>query len=213
MTAASSIERGGRHGRARASPSLTLVGGAAMVKETGSLRDEPWSANRDARGGWMVQFGQELRREREVRGVSVDAVCAATKVSQRHVEALEEGRLQELPGGVFRKGIVRSYLSAVGLDEAVWMPRFELTLREIGAAPTEEQDWVEFAENVRKNRHHEGPPTGMRWLGVLLMLLVLLVCGWLSWKYVLRDRLSGNTHAGLPGGTHSSLPPVQTLVP
>ncbi len=143
-----------------------------------------------ADGGMMVEFGQQLRRERERRGVPVDAVCAITKVSARHVEALEAGHLEELPGGVFRKGILRSYLAAVGLEEPPWMERFETCLRASGAGQEQEQaEWVEFAENVKRNRAAPGPPTGMRWLGVGLMFLLLLICGWLAWKFVIRDRV------------------------
>jgi cytoskeleton protein RodZ len=138
----------------------------------------------------MGQFGQELRREREDRGVTVEHICAVTKVSSRHVEALEAGRYGELPGGVFRKGIVRSYAAAVGLEEAIWIERFEASLRETGAVTPEEQDWAEFAENVRRNRGVIGPATGMRWLGVAMMLTALLVCGWLTWKFVLNGRFS-----------------------
>jgi cytoskeleton protein RodZ len=137
----------------------------------------------------MSQFGQDLRQEREGRGISIEAVCAATKVSARHVEALEDGRLGDLPGGVFRKGIVRSYIVAVGLDEADWLERFEASLREVGAATPTEKDWAEFAENVRRNRGGGGPATGMRWFGVGLMLTALLVCGWLTWKFVLHGSL------------------------
>ena len=137
----------------------------------------------------MGQFGQELRREREVRGVSVDTVCAATKVSLRHVLALEEGRFEELPGGVFRKGILRSYLNAVGLDETAWLERYESTVRELGDG-AQQQDWAEFAENVHRNRVHEGPPTGLRWLGVALMVLGLLACGWAAWRFVVRNHLA-----------------------
>jgi cytoskeleton protein RodZ len=137
----------------------------------------------------MGQFGQELRQEREVRGVSVGAICAATKVSQRHVEALEEGRLHELPGGVFRKGIMRSYIAAVGLDEALWIDRFEATLREKGLTASNEPDWSEFAENIKRSRRTAGPPTGMRWFGVVLMVLAVVVCGWFTWHYVLHGVL------------------------
>jgi cytoskeletal protein RodZ len=133
----------------------------------------------------MGQFGHELRRAREDRGVTVDQICAVTKVSSRHVEALEAGRYDDLPGGVFRKGIVRSYAAAAGLEESVWIERFETSLRELGAITTEEQDWTEFASNVRKSRGPRGPATGMRWFGVAMMLTVLLVCGWLTWKFVL----------------------------
>jgi cytoskeleton protein RodZ len=136
----------------------------------------------------MGQFGQELRREREDRGVTVDQICAVTKVSSRHVEALEAGRYGELPGGVFRKGIVRSYVAAVGLEEEAWIKRFEASLQEFsGESP--EEDWTEFAENVRKNRPGGGPAMGMRWLGVVLMLVALLVACWLTWKFVLHSKL------------------------
>jgi cytoskeleton protein RodZ len=137
----------------------------------------------------MGQFGQELRRAREDRGVTVDQICAVTKVSSRHVEALEAGRYDDLPGGVFRKGILRSYVAAAGLEESVWVERFEASLRELAPAKAEEQDWVEFAENVRKNRNAQGTTTGLRWLGVAVMLTALLVCGWLTWKFVLHGRL------------------------
>jgi cytoskeletal protein RodZ len=138
----------------------------------------------------MGRFGQELRREREDRGVTVDQICAVTKVSSRHVEALEAERYQDLPGGVFRKGIVRSYVSAVGLEEAAWIARFEASLRESGAASAEEQEWVEFAENVGKGRRAKKAGTDMRWTGIGLMLVGLMLCFWLTWKFVLQGMLS-----------------------
>ena len=81
----------------------------------------------------MERFCDQLRRERERRKVSIEAICEETKVSSRHLHALEAGEYGQLPGGVFRKGIVRSYLAAVGLDETTWIERFEATLRESGA--------------------------------------------------------------------------------
>lgn len=138
----------------------------------------------------MGQFGQELRQVREDRGVSIDEICAVTKVSSRHVEALEAGRYRDLPGGVFRKGIVRGYVAAVGLEEQPWIDRFEASLRESGVSDPEERDWAEFAENVRRNRvGKENRGNGLRWLGVLLMLLLLLVGGLLTWKFALHGDL------------------------
>src|SRR6202522_4039672 len=95
-----------------------------------------WSERRLARGmaeeGGLAAFGEQLRREREERGVAVEAICSATKVPLRHIRALEAGALRELPGGVFRRGFVRSYLSALGLEEDSWMKRFEESCRESG---------------------------------------------------------------------------------
>jgi cytoskeletal protein RodZ len=137
----------------------------------------------------MERFGDELRMERERRQVTLETICAMTKVSVRHLEAIEGERFAELPGGVFRKGIFRSYINAVGLDETPWMERFESTLRERVASPSSDHDWAEFAENVRKNRGSAKSSTGMRWIGVVVMIAMLVVLGWSVWKFVLHGRI------------------------
>jgi cytoskeleton protein RodZ len=136
----------------------------------------------------MERFGDELRREREKRKVSMERISDETKLSLRHLEALEAGEYDALPGGVFRKGIVRSYLAAVGLEEAPWIERFEAALRESGAG-TENNDWTEFAENVRRNRSGVESKTSMRWMGVGTMVTMLGVLGWAVWKFALHGRL------------------------
>ena len=136
----------------------------------------------------MERFCDELRWERERRQVSIEKICEETKVSSRHLRALEAGEYSSLPGGVFRKGIVRSYLAALGLDETHWIDRFEAALRETGASAPED-DWVEFAENVRRNRAGSGPETRLRWLGVGTMVASLIVLSWGVWKFALHGRL------------------------
>jgi cytoskeletal protein RodZ len=90
---------------------------------------------------------------------------------------------------VFRKGIVRSYLAALGLDEVPWIERFEASLRESGTVNIQGNDWTEFAENVRRNRVGSESRTGMRWMGVAMMLGSLAALGWGVWKFALHGRL------------------------
>jgi cytoskeleton protein RodZ len=137
----------------------------------------------------MERFCDELRWERERRQVSIETICEETKVSSRHLHALEAGEYNELPGGVFRKGIVRSYLGALGLEETTWIERFEASLRESGANGGEEVDWTEFAENVRRSRIGSESVAGLRWVGVGLMLMSLVALGWGVWKLALHGRL------------------------
>ena len=137
----------------------------------------------------MERFCDELRWERERRKVSIETICDQTKVASRHLLALEAGEYSALPGGVFRKGIVRSYLAALGLDEVAWIERFEASLRENGAANSEAKDWTEFAENVRRNRGDSESPNTMRWMGVAMMLGSLMALGWGVWKFALHGRL------------------------
>ena len=42
-------------------------------------------------------------------------ITGVTKISERHLVALEEERFDVLPGGVLSKGMVRGYARAVGL--------------------------------------------------------------------------------------------------
>jgi cytoskeleton protein RodZ len=65
----------------------------------------------------MGVFGDRLRREREMRGITLDEIAESTKISRRHLEALERDRFDQLPGGVFNKGFVRAYARFLGIDE------------------------------------------------------------------------------------------------
>lgn len=62
-------------------------------------------------------FGEHLKREREMRGVSLEEVAAATRISTRFLEAIENERWEELPGGAFNRGFIRSIARYLGLDE------------------------------------------------------------------------------------------------
>jgi cytoskeleton protein RodZ len=65
----------------------------------------------------MTGFGEYLRREREMRGVSLEEISAATKISIRFLRAVENEELSKLPGGIFTRSFVRTYARYLGLDE------------------------------------------------------------------------------------------------
>ncbi len=62
------------------------------------------------------EFGEELRRERELREVTREQLSDVTKVSVRQIEALETGRFDLLPARVFARGFVLALSSHLGLD-------------------------------------------------------------------------------------------------
>ena len=72
----------------------------------------------------MGNFGEDLRMERLSRGIALEDITAVTKISQRHLIALEQERFRLLPGGILSKGIVRGYAGALGLDQHDWTERF-----------------------------------------------------------------------------------------
>ncbi len=62
-------------------------------------------------------FGEQLKRERELRGVSLEEVATATRIAPRFLEALENEQWDKLPGGVFNRGFIRAVARYLGLDE------------------------------------------------------------------------------------------------
>ena len=139
----------------------------------------------------MSEFGQELRQEREARGVSLHAITDATKISNRHLVALETDHFDMLPGGVINKGIVRGYARVVGLDESVWVERFMTAYQTSGQLKDDDASWIAFAENVQKNRplDEDRPAMRLKWAGVAVLLVILVALGWFVWDFV-SDKMS-----------------------
>src|SRR5579884_1002160 len=52
-----------------------------------------------------------------MRGVALEEIATATKISSRFLRALEQEKFDQLPGGVFNKGFVRAYAKFLGIDE------------------------------------------------------------------------------------------------
>jgi len=64
----------------------------------------------------MGTVASELKSEREKRKVSLADIAAETRISLRYLESLEEGRLSDLPGGIYNRAFLRAYCETLNLD-------------------------------------------------------------------------------------------------
>jgi cytoskeleton protein RodZ len=82
--------------------------------------------------------GQELRAARLRRGDDLATVSRSLKIRKDHLEAVEEDRLESLPGKTYAIGFVRSYAGYLGLDAADVVERYkqEISGRHDGHSPT-----------------------------------------------------------------------------
>ena len=141
-----------------------------------------------------LRVGRDLRQERERRGMTLEQVAKATRFSVRHLQSLEADLFDELPGGVLRKGLIRSYCQQLGVDEEAWLERFSAS----GAFDHTEPDLAQFAENVHRARMEAMPPVRRRWWGVVVMVLGLLALAYAAWHYVVQPRLGIRHHDAPP---------------
>ena len=65
----------------------------------------------------MLSLSEELKRERELRGIDLKQIAEETKISIRFLEALESGQIAEIPGEFYRRSYLRAYARYLGLDE------------------------------------------------------------------------------------------------
>lgn len=116
-------------------------------------------------------FGENLRREREMRGVSLEEVANATRISTRFLHALENEQWERLPGGVFNRGFVRAVAHFLGLNEDALMAEYAQSTGE----PLEESTRL------------DAPPRGRREVRVkpmlsILLLLTMVAGAWFAWQ-------------------------------
>ncbi len=85
----------------------------------------------------LETVGQDLRAARQRRGDDLATVSKALKIRKDHLEALEEDRLDALPGRTYAVGFVRTYADYLGLDAVQCVERFkaEIAGRESGPTP------------------------------------------------------------------------------
>jgi cytoskeleton protein RodZ len=150
----------------------------------------------------MGSFGEDLRMERMSRGIALEHITAITKISQHHLLALEQEKFRQLPGGILNKGIVRGYAGAIGLDQHDWTERF-LQAYSASGLVIEDPNWTAFASNVGKARlqQREATEFRLRWLGALILLLVVALAGFLMVRYY--GLRAGWWHTLLPGNSVS----------
>lgn len=73
----------------------------------------------------MASFGRLLRREREVRDVSLEEIAEASRIGVRYLRALEEERWGVLPGDVYVRNYIKAYAEYLGLDPERLLTEYE----------------------------------------------------------------------------------------
>jgi len=63
------------------------------------------------------------------RGLSLEQIAQATKISVRSLEAIERGDSRELPGGIYTTSYLRQYARAIDYDESALLAFFRSEMR------------------------------------------------------------------------------------
>lgn len=76
---------------------------------------------------------------------TLEQIAEATKIAPRYLKAIESGRLEELPGGIYARSYIRQYADAIGGDADTLLSRYVQSHPEEAAVETP----VRLRERVR----------------------------------------------------------------
>jgi transcriptional regulator with XRE-family HTH domain len=134
------------------------------------------------------KFGERLKRERELREVSLDELSKATRISNRFLQALENEDWGKLPGGVFGHGFVRSIARYLGLAEEALLGEYDSARAENLPSPPKPPEPL------------PSPPKWIPAAAVLgsLLLVLILYAGWYGWRRIDAHRPAKQSASAMP---------------
>jgi cytoskeleton protein RodZ len=123
-----------------------------------------------------VTLGEKLREAREARGYSLREVADNTRISARHLEAIEADDYKPLPGGVFNKGFIKAFARYVGVDQNEALEDYLRQMNQQGLSASEDESPISRKHEVFLGDEPRRP--------FLTIVLALIILGLLSWGVI-----------------------------
>ncbi|WP_156289124.1 helix-turn-helix domain-containing protein [Oceanobacillus salinisoli] len=134
-----------------------------------------------------MDIGARLKEARVSKGLSLDELQELTKIQKRYLSAIEEGKLEVLPGKFYARAFIKEYANVVGIDPSELLEEHKEEIPK-----TEEEPTVEYSrmQRTRKENHVE---KNSRVFSVFpTIIVVLLVIGILFVFWYFRDGIGNN---------------------
>ncbi|MFH0926861.1 MAG: RodZ domain-containing protein [bacterium] len=102
----------------------------------------------------IESVGQSLKKERELRFVTLKDIADATKINIKFLEAIENDCFDVLPAKTFVKGFLRNYARFVGLDSELVVTNYQKYISQLEANALNKEDHSEDKEkssSIKRN--------------------------------------------------------------
>lgn len=163
-------------------------------------------------GGAINSLGAQLRRAREERGITLREVSDYTRISMRHLEAIESDSYKNLPGGLFNRSFIKAYAKHVNFDERAALEAYARAAREHGVASDEA-----VTSPIRSRIYMDGDTSRSSWLNVILsglMLGTIVLGGYAALHWYRREGTpAGDANPSAPAATPAAPPATPQTAP
>ena len=133
----------------------------------GEMADDPPAPPQDR----AHAVGELLRDRRQELGYDLDAIGEALRIKPIYLAALEQGRVQDLPGPAYAMGFIRSYARLLDLDSERILESYRAESGDAHVRPD-----LALPVPLDARSMPRGP--------ILLVGLILAACGYGTWYYL-----------------------------
>ena len=148
-------------------------------------------------------IGEQLRRAREAKGLSLDDVASRTRIPIRHLQNIEREEWDALPAATYAVGFTRNYANAVGLDGAT----LARELRERIGGPSHRAAAPEYYAQADPARV---PPKSLVFGAIFV---AILIAAYLLWRSTLDGGTSTVPQLDIPVEQVPATAPTQPAAP
>jgi cytoskeletal protein RodZ len=148
-----------------------------MNKETSKLEQEQIQR--------LAEIGDRLRQLREEHSLTLEQVATKTMIQSRILNAIETGRLDQLPEPIYIQGFIKRYANALGINGSELAKEFPVE-QSLQAAQSSAPSWK------------DSPQAQLRPMHLYAAYLLLIVAAISGLSYLI-SRSSSYKFAGLEG--------------
>ncbi len=115
-------------------------------------------------------IGKILKEKRESLGLTIEQVAEETKIQKRYIGDMETENFDDMPGKVYEKGFLRTYVNLLGIDLEYAMELYEIHRN------GKKEEVVEVENEVVEEKEIKGKNRGITLLfgGVLLIIVGII---------------------------------------
>jgi cytoskeleton protein RodZ len=143
---------------------------SVLFRQTNPSLARAESERQGLRSSELQSAGAALRRQREELGLDLNEIAAGLRIKPVYLNAIEEGRIDDLPGATYAIGFVRAYSAYLELDSPEILRRFKMAAARLNTKPA----LVFPTPSMERSL-----PGG----GTLALASILVICAYAVWYY------------------------------
>ena len=125
----------------------------------------------------MPSVGEELRRERELRGIGLEEIADETNIGIRFLEAIDADQLEVIPGEFYRRASLKAYAEYLGIDADRILATHEFRSEVDSATPQLLHNEPGAGNSLKGSRAN-------KWVGLIIGALGLSVGVFVVWPVI-----------------------------